>query len=146
MMTKHQIWISGFIAGMILSGCATDSAAPALAVAPQSALQPLAPDDTRVPILDISLVDMVPQARRQFAPKVPAEFRARVSQAEALIDFIVDENGMTRNVFAIHATHVAFGQAAAEAVAKWQFSPGRKDGRPVRTHLQVPMIFSTNEN
>ncbi len=129
--------------GLVLCGCATDAAKPALAVTLQSALQPLAADDDRVPTLDVSLVDMVPQARHQVAPGMSAELRTFRGEAEAVIDFIVDENGMPRNVFAIRSTQVAFGQVAAEAVAKWRFSPGRKDAKPVRTHLQIPMNFST---
>lgn len=144
----NRLWLKCFATlsfGFILAGCATDGVAPQLAVSREQALQPFNPGDDQT-IWDISRVDMVPQPRRQSAPKPPAELLRKGARAQALIDFVVDENGMTRRVFAIQATNVAFGQTAVEAVAKWKFSPGRKDGKPVRTHLQIPMSFSTDEN
>jgi TonB family protein len=36
--------------------------------------------------------------------------------------------------------------AAVDAVRRWQFKPGMKDGRPVATQLQVPIVFTPNEN
>ena len=31
--------------------------------------------------------------------------------------------------------------AALDAIRKWRFSPGQKDGQPVRTYIRVPMRF-----
>jgi hypothetical protein len=28
---------------------------------------------------------------------------------------------------------------------KWKFKPGRKSGRDVPTHMQVPIVFTLNE-
>ena len=146
MVIKSLPQIAAISLGFLLSGCATDNFTPVLAVAPQSALQPFASDDTGVPTWEASQVDMQPRQRRHVSPKAPVELLKRGGEAEAVVDFIVDETGKPRCVFAARATNVAFGQAAAEALAKWQFSPGRKDGKAVRTHMSMPMNFSVNEN
>ncbi len=36
--------------------------------------------------------------------------------------------------------------AAVDAVSKWKFKAGRKGGREVGTHLQVPIVFTLNED
>ena len=38
-----------------------------------------------------------------------------------------------------------FEAAAVEAVSGWKFRPGRKGGREVVTHLQVPIVFSLGD-
>jgi RNA polymerase sigma factor (sigma-70 family) len=35
--------------------------------------------------------------------------------------------------------------AAVEAVSKWKFAPGQKGGQIVGTHMQVPIVFTLNE-
>lgn len=35
--------------------------------------------------------------------------------------------------------------SAVEAVGKWKFSPGRRSGRDVPTHMQLPIVFTLNE-
>jgi hypothetical protein len=31
-------------------------------------------------------------------------------------------------------------------VSKWKFRPGRKNGHAVYTHMQVPIVFTLNED
>jgi TonB family protein len=144
-MKHHGLGLVGLAASLFFAGCATDTAAPALgASGPSAKLQAFAADDNRVPTLDISRVDVIPQVRRQAPPRFPVAFRRQGRGGEAVVDFIVDENGVARDVVAIRATHPDFAAAASEAVAKWRFSPGRKEGRPVRTHMQVPVVFTLN--
>jgi periplasmic protein TonB len=35
-----------------------------------------------------------------------------------------------------------FEAAAVQAVSQWKFTPGRKRGSNVNTHMQVPIVFS----
>ena len=143
--------LCGFAVLGILTSCATDPGASGpkpeqmIALAPPG-VNPLPVGDMGVPTLDISRLDMLPIARRQARPNYPADLRRRGRGGEGLVDFIVDENGVPRNVFSYRATHPDFGFAAVEAVATWRFSPGRKDGRVVRTHMQVPIVFTLDEN
>ena len=36
-------------------------------------------------------------------------------------------------------------EKAIDAVRQWKFKPGRKGGRDVPTHMQVPIVFTLNE-
>ena len=37
-------------------------------------------------------------------------------------------------------------RGAVQAVSKWKFRPGRKNGHAVFTHMQVPIVFTLNED
>ena len=71
--------------------------------------------------------------------------RAGIS-GEVVVDFIVDTNGEVRNAFAFHSSQREFEAAAVQAVSKWKFRPGRKNGHAVFTHMQVPIVFTLNED
>ncbi len=62
----------------------------------------------------------------------------------ALVDFIVDAKGDVRNARALKADHASFAAAAVQCVAAWKYSPGMKNGQPVNTHIQMPIVFSVN--
>ncbi|HRP05493.1 MAG TPA: TonB family protein, partial [Opitutaceae bacterium] len=64
----------------------------------------------------------------------------------AVVEFIVDENGHTRNLVARKATDVAFAEAAKIALSQWVFLPAKKGGVPVACRMQVPMVFSITED
>lgn len=91
--------------------------------------------------LEIRELDQVPiptfQARRAF----PASHAKKGLVVSALVDFIVDANGDVVRARAARATHPEFGEAAVAAVQRWKFKPGRKNGRAVATHMQVPINF-----
>ncbi len=113
---------------------------------PRNAGHDLAPGDDSVPTLDIGKLDKIPVPKFQARPQYPFAERQRNAEGEAVIDFIVDENGAVRNVRVAKATSPGFGMAAAVAVSRWLFIPGTKGGKAVRTHLQIPIDFSLNPN
>ena len=57
------------------------------------------------------------------------------------MSFIVDRDGSVRDVKTVSASHPGFEKAATEALEKWKFEPGQKDGKAVKTRLQIPIIF-----
>ena len=65
---------------------------------------------------------------------------------DVLVDFIVDTNGAVRNAYAARSSQREFEAAAVQAVSKWTFRPGRKGGRAVNTHMQVPVGFTLTDN
>lgn len=64
-----------------------------------------------------------------------------VQNAEATIEFLVDEDGRARLPRVVAATSEAFGEAAALGVASWRFDPPTRGGRPVVVRVQVPIGF-----
>ena len=96
-------------------------------------------------VFDISMLDQTPVARFQARPQYPFEMRRAGISGEVVVDFIVDTNGDVQNAYAIRSSQREFEAAAVQAVSKWKFKPGRKGGRDVPTHMQVPIVFTLNE-
>ena len=99
-----------------------------------------------IEVFDISKLDQVPVAKFQARPQYPFEMRRAGISGEVLVDFIVDTNGDVRNAFAAHSSQREFEASAVQAVSKWKFRPGRKNGHAVFTHMQVPIVFTLNED
>ena len=97
-------------------------------------------------VFDVSEVDQTPVARFHARPQYPFEMRRQKIGGEVVVDFIIDTNGEVVNAYAIRSSRVEFEAAAVQAVSKWRFKPGRKGGRDVTTHMQVPIVFTLNEN
>ncbi len=98
-----------------------------------------------IEVFDISKLDQVPVAKFQARPQYPFEMRRSGVAGEVVVDFIVDTNGDVRNAYAARSTQREFESAAVQAVSKWKFRPGKKSGRAVNTHMQVPIVFTLNE-
>lgn len=96
-------------------------------------------------VFDISMLDQTPVPRFQARPQYPFEMRRAGIAGEVVVDFIVDTNGDVQNAYAIRSSQREFESAAVQAVQKWKFKPGRKGGRDVPTHMQVPIVFTLNE-
>jgi protein TonB len=97
-------------------------------------------------VFDISKLDQTPVARFQARPQYPFEMRRAGIAGEVVVDFLVDINGDVQNAYAIRSSQREFESAAVQAVSKWKFKPGRKGGRDVITHMQVPIVFTLNED
>ena len=91
-------------------------------------------------VFDISMLDQIPQARFQAKPQYPFEMRRAGIAGEVVVDFIVDTAGDVQNAYALRSSQREFEAAAVQAVSKWKFKPGRKAGRDVPTHMQVPIV------
>lgn len=99
-----------------------------------------------IEIFDIKNLDQRPEPRFQAKPTYPFEMRRAGIAGEVVVEFIVDTSGDVRNAFAARSTQREFESAAVQAVSKWKFKPGRKGGRAVATRMQVPIVFSLNED
>ena len=151
-MTKLQIGITSALVAAGASGFvlhAEDLRLSDEGIALMSRLQPVAnadearrAADASVEVYDISNLDQVPRPRFQARPQYPREMRQAGISGQVVVDFIVDQNGNVQNASAVKSSQKEFEAAAVDAVSQWKFSPGRKDGREVNTHLQVPIVFS----
>jgi TonB family protein len=95
--------------------------------------------------LDISQIDVAPRAVSQARPRYPFELRRSGVGGEVVVDFLVDQDGNVQNAYAVRSTDVGFEAESVEAVSRWRFEPGRKNGAPVITHMQVPIVFTLHE-
>ncbi len=96
-------------------------------------------------VFDPSMLDQQPVARSRVPPQYPFEMRRAGVTGEVMVDFIVDPNGDVQNAYAVKSTQREFEAAAVQAVTKWKFKAGKKGGRNVPTHMQVPIVFTLND-
>jgi protein TonB len=95
-------------------------------------------------ILDLKDLDQQPVARVRTAPQYPFEMKHENMTGRVVVDFVVDAQGAVQNAYALSSTDRGFEEAAVQAVRKWKFKPGVKGGRPVNTHMQIPIVFDLN--
>lgn len=83
--------------------------------------------------LPISELDQVPRAGRFVAPLYPFALREAKISGSVVVEMIIDDTGRVTDAKVVKSTHPEFEVPTLEAVKKWQFTPGRKDGRAVST-------------
>ena len=93
------------------------------------------------PLLGVEDLDDWPELKKEIRPKLPPRLRSEGRMGETVLNLIVDEDGNPRDVYTLFTSHAECAAAAEEVVRRWQFSPGRKASRAVRTRLEVSLIF-----
>jgi protein TonB len=71
----------------------------------------------------------------------PARLRAADVQGRVLIEFVVDELGQVEgaSIRKIESTHPDFEEATRALVLLLRWEPARRNGRPVRTWVRMPV-------
>ncbi len=82
-----------------------------------------------------------PQPSAQFPPAYPNEMRRAKVEGSVTLAFVVDESGRVEDPRVEKSSHPEFERSALEAIRKWKFRPGRKDGQPVRAYLVQTFRF-----
>ena len=74
-------------------------------------------------------------------PEYSEEARKAKFQGIVLLYLEVNERGLPQNPRVIRALGLGLDEKAIEAVMKWRFRPGLKDGKPVAAQAQVEVNF-----
>ncbi len=98
------------------------------------------------PVFEPKDLDRAPAAQFQARPQYPFEMRRAGIGGKVVVDFIVDTEGRVQLAHAIRSSRVEFEAAAVQAVSRWKFHPGQKNGKSVPTHLQMPIVFRLEKN
>ena len=93
-------------------------------------------------IFEISALHIPPKPIKKVDPVYPPEMKGKRVESEVLLVFVVLEDGSVDDIRVRRMGSPAFAEAAIEAVKEWKFEPGIKDGRPVRTQVNLPISFS----
>jgi protein TonB len=96
-------------------------------------------------IFDLSQLDQIPQAKVQGRPLYPFEMRRAGITGSVTVEFIVEKTGAVRDAFAVKSTQREFEPEAIKAVMRWKFTPGKRQGAAVATHMRVDIVFSLND-
>lgn len=83
----------------------------------------------------------VPVPVRRVAPEFPSALKKELVHGEAVLECLVDAEGRAQEIRVTESTHPAFGQAAVEALERWEFSPGTINGQPAPMRIRVPFDF-----
>jgi len=74
-------------------------------------------------------------------PEYSEEARKAKFQGTVVLFVVVDEKGNPRDLKVIRPLGLGLDQKAIEAVAKWRFKPGMKDGRAVAVQATIEVNF-----
>ncbi len=90
------------------------------------------------------MLDQQPVPTKQPHPVYPHDMKNHGYGGEVVVEFILDTSGVVQAAFARSSTRPEFEKSAVQAVSKWRFRPGRKNGVAVNTRMQIPIIFELN--
>jgi periplasmic protein TonB len=90
---------------------------------------------------DVSELEKKPEAITQIPPAYPAELRKAKIEGMVTLVFVLSEEGRVEDARVENSSRPEFEKPALDAIRKWRFRPGEKDGQPVRTYIRIPMRF-----
>ena len=96
------------------------------------------PEET---VFELSELDQEPSLISTVRPVYPGKFRRRGIQGWVRLIIIIDEKGDVKRARGQRFTHRKFVQPAIDAVLKWKYEPGYKDGVPVKVRRIQPISF-----
>jgi periplasmic protein TonB len=114
----------GFLAGMLMSN--TEN--------PQEAMKEM--------IFSMEDLDQKPVAIAQISPLHPRDLLKAKVEGQVVLLFVVDEQGRVEDPRVENSSRPEFEKPALDAVRKWKFKPGTKEGTPVKTYIRQPIRFS----
>jgi TonB family protein len=74
-------------------------------------------------------------------PEYSEEARKAKYQGTVVLNGVVDPSGRTRDLKVIRSLGLGLDEKAIEAVEKWKFRPGYKDGKPVPVYVSIEVNF-----
>jgi TonB family protein len=74
-------------------------------------------------------------------PEYSEEARKAKYQGVVVLSVIVDPAGRVTNPRVIRSLGLGLDEKAVDAVRKWKFRPGYKDGRPVAVTAEIEVSF-----
>ncbi|MGE4286316.1 MAG: energy transducer TonB [Phycisphaerae bacterium] len=91
-------------------------------------------------LFSIADLDQKPRIVYQPAPVLSNEVR-RKAPGTVYVIFIVGKDGRVENPQVQKSSDPVFDRPALNAIKKWKFEPGKRNGRPVRFRMRVPITF-----
>jgi protein TonB len=99
------------------------------------------PEAVKDDVVDAGDLEKRPEPVSQVAPAYPAELRKAKIEGLVTLVCLLNEEGRVEDARIENSTRPEFEKPALDAIRKWRFRPGMKDGQPVRTYFRMPMRF-----
>ena len=90
-------------------------------------------------------VDENPVPLKTPPPRYPDSLRREGVAGVVAVTVVIDENGAIISSVVAKSSHPDFDKPALDAIAKWKFKPGKKDGNPVKVKATLPLRFNLEE-
>jgi len=84
---------------------------------------------------------IAPRAIYDPEPEYSEEARKVKHEGIVILSLVVDQQGRTRDIRVARSLGMGLDEKAIEAVKKWRFSPGTKDGIAVPVQVNVEVNF-----
>lgn len=98
-------------------------------------------------ILPYNELTVKPKLVKQVAPSYPESARKKGVEGMVVLKIVVNEAGKVDRVdLAKSSGNAALDSSAIAAVNKFEFSPGEKDGRPVKVQMVIPVSFKLRKD
>ena len=82
-----------------------------------------------------------PTVLSKVEPEYSEEARKAKWQGTVILQLVVDEHGLPQQMKVTRSLGLGLDQKAIEAVSKWRFKPGMKDGKPVPVIATIEVNF-----
>ena len=82
-----------------------------------------------------------PSILHKVEPEYSEEARKAKWQGTVQLSVVVDDLGHPRDIKVVQSLGLGLDQKAIEAVEKWLFKPGMKDGKPVAVLATIAVTF-----
>ena len=82
-----------------------------------------------------------PSVLSKVEPEYSEEARKAKWQGTVVLALVVDDQGRPQNLKVLRSLGLGLDQKAIEAVEKWRFKPGMKDGKPVPVMATIEVNF-----
>lgn len=98
--------------------------------------------DAALSIFDISQLDSQPVPTVRVPPTYPFALARAGTPGNVVARLLVNEQGRVIEVVVESSTHREFEKPAIDALYKWRFTQGLKDGKPVQFYMRQPLNFT----
>ena len=92
--------------------------------------------------MSMAELDNRPVPMSQTAPRHPRDLLKAKVEGLVVLLFVVNEQGRIIDPRVESSSHPDFEKPALDAVKRWKFKPGQKDGKPVSTFVRQPIKFA----
>lgn len=99
-----------------------------------------------IPVFNLVDLSHIPEAIARPAPNYPFEQKRGGIEGTVVVEFVITKTGQVIEARAVSPEGSPFALAAVQGVYRWKFRPGIRAGAPVATRMQVPIVFSLNND
>lgn len=92
----------------------------------------------------LSDLEKRPEVMASVAPVYPAAMRKAKIEGSVTLIFVLNADGQVEDPRVDRSSRPEFEKPALDAVRRWKFKPGMKDGEAVSTYMKLPIRFRIN--